>query len=164
MSETVDVQTGAKASRPVFLAILCILSFIGSGIWAVISLLTLVLPEKTIRFAYDVIKQDQGPKVEEMLDPAQAEMVRHMEEAMLANMIEYSKMYVIIGAATSLVLALASIIGVAKMWHQQKSGFWIYTAANILAMAGMIYLEGWLGAALALLFIVLYALNLKHLK
>ena len=164
MTETVETQTEVKPSRPVFLAILCILSFAGSGIWALLSLITLVMPEKVIRFVYDVIKQDRGPKTEELLDPNQAEMVRQMEEAMLAGMIEYSKMYVLIGSAVSLVLAIASIFGVARMWLLRKSGFWIYTTANILAMAGMIYLEGWPGAVLAFLFITLYAINLKHLR
>ena len=163
MSEIVQDQQPEKSSRSVFLSTLCVLSFIGSGFWAAVSLITLVVPEKTIRFVYDVIKQ-QGPKTEELLDPMQAEMVRNVEEAMLANMISMSKPYVIIGSAASLILALASIFGVTKMWHQRKLGFWIYSAANLLAMAGMIYLEGWLGAALAFIFIILYSFNLKQMR
>jgi hypothetical protein len=94
----------------------------------------------------------------------QAEMVRNVEEALLMNMISISKPYVIMGSAVSLILAIGSIIGVAKMWRFKRSGFWIYTTANLLAAAGMIYLEGWFGAMLALLFIGLHAINLKHLK
>jgi hypothetical protein len=165
MNETViDGQQGIIHKRPVFLTILCILSFIGSGIWAVISLFTLAMPEKVLRIMFGIIKEQQGPKTEELLDPMQAEMVRQMEEAFLANFIELSKMYVIAGAAISLVLALTAILGVAKMWQLRRTGFWIYSVANILSVGAMIYSEIWLGIPFALLFIILYAFNLKHLK
>jgi hypothetical protein len=160
IQDTVEV----KNKRPVFLSILCILSFIGSGIWALISLITLLMPEKIIRMAYSVLKERQGPKTEELLDPGQAEMVKQMEEAFLANMIEYSRMYLIAGAAISLVLALTAIFGVARMWHLRKSGFWIYIMVNVISIGGMIYLENWIGIPFVVLFIILYSLNLKHLK
>lgn len=164
MSEIITKEPEVKSSRPIFLTILCLLSFIGGSIWAVVSLIALVMPEKIIRLVYQIVKEQQGPKTEELLDPMQAEMVKSMEEVLLVNFIEYYKIYLILGSAVSLVLALASIFGVAKMWHRRKAGFWIYTVANVLAIVGMIYLEGWIAVSFTFIFIILYAIHLKKLE
>jgi hypothetical protein len=166
MNETTNQEqtTASVPKRPVFLSILCILSFIGNGFWAVVSLVCIAAPEWTIRTVFHILKEQEGPKTEELLDPMQAEMVKQIEESLLANAIDFYKPYVIIGSAVSLVLALVAIIGVARMWRLRKAGFWFYTTANVLFMAGMIYVQNWTAVVLALLFIVLYSVNLKHLK
>jgi hypothetical protein len=156
-------QMEVTRSRPAFLSVLCILSFIGGSLWALVSLAGLVAPEWCIRFIYGIVR-NQGPKPEEALEPFQAEMLKGMEEVFLVGMIEQSKMYVMIGSACSLLLAIISIIGVAKMWQLSRWGFWLYLAANLISISGMIYFESWVSSGFVVLFILLYSLNFKHLK
>lgn len=66
------------------------------------------------------------------------------------------------------VLAAVSLYGAIMMWKLKKTGFYLYTVANIVAAILPII---WLGSAFAamgfiwpVLFIVLYALNLKHMS
>jgi len=65
-------------------------------------------------------------------------------------------------------LAAGSLFGAIMMWKLKKTGFYLYVAANIIAA---ILPMVWLGSAFAIMgfiwpviFIVLYAINLKHLK
>ena len=73
---------------------------------------------------------------------------------------------------TALVLSLISLYGVWLMWNLQKQGFWYYTVASILGVLVPLYFLGFnmvaimglgFGAFVSILFIVLYAVNLKHM-
>ena len=63
---------------------------------------------------------------------------------------------------------ILSLIGVIKMWKLQKSGFMIYVVATVAAMVmGIVYsgvTASMMGIVFSVLFVVLYGLNLKHLK
>ncbi len=83
--------------------------------------------------------------------------------------LDYSKM-----ATSALIMALLNIpilIGVLMMWKQKKVGFYVYTAFEIIqAVMPMIIIGGLAGIGasvwyliLAVLFIILYAVNLKHM-
>jgi asparagine N-glycosylation enzyme membrane subunit Stt3 len=70
--------------------------------------------------------------------------------------------YVIVGFLCTLV----GLFGVIKMWKLQKVGFYLYVATSVISLVmGIVYSGfGMFSLILTALFIVLYGLNLKHLK
>ena len=83
---------------------------------------------------------------------------------------DYPKM-----AMSSLVQALYNIpilIGVLMMWKQRKVGFWVYTVFEVIqAILPLVMGLGLIGGVtsvlmliFAILFIVLYGVNLKHMS
>ncbi|MBL7983633.1 MAG: hypothetical protein JNM91_01480, partial [Flavobacteriales bacterium] len=76
-----------------------------------------------------------------------------------------------IGIAT-IVLSLISLFGVWKMWNLQKQGFWLYLLATIgglivplifLGFNMLALLSVGMGGLVALIFVILYATQLKHM-
>ena len=67
-----------------------------------------------------------------------------------------------------LALALASLYGAIMMWKLKKMGFYLYSGANVITLVvPMIMASGKFpvfGLVITALFIILYGLNLKHLK
>ncbi len=129
---------GGEKKRPVFLTILCILTFVGSGLGILFGLLGI------IGASFLGSLMDSIPGMGAALGGTTA--------------------YVGVGVA----LAAASLYGAIMMWKLKKTGFYIYTGAQII---GAILPIVWLGVGFALMsflwpvvFIVLYALNLKHLS
>ena len=63
-----------------------------------------------------------------------------------------------------LILSLLSLFGAIKMWNMKKSGFIMYAIGigiwAILCIIGM----SWLAAIVSIGFIVMYEMNLKHMK
>ncbi|MGZ3900692.1 MAG: hypothetical protein ACXVNM_03605 [Bacteroidia bacterium] len=133
----------AAATRPTFLTVLCILSFIFGGIgiiFLVIALLgmgALTAGAAAIEGAGGTITQSAGPSI------------------------GLTWAWLIIGFVT----ALGSLFGVIKMWKLQKVGFFIYTACTVVSIImGVVYSGFGFMSVLPLLFVILYGLNLKHLK
>ena len=66
-----------------------------------------------------------------------------------------------------LLLTLASLYGIMQMWKLQKKGFYFYTGASIISLimisigsAGFPFFT----LVIAILFIAVFAANLKHMK
>jgi hypothetical protein len=158
-----ETNTGAAlpAKRPTFLTVLCILSFIGIG-FSLIGGIMGYFSYSTMASAGDMFGGLKGEGAEEM-----GEAMNAMADVMG---MDYGKM-----ALNSLVVALLNIpilIGVLMMWKQKKTGFFVYTAFELIqcvmpfilvgGLAGGI--SGVLYAIVAIVFIVLYGLNLKHMS
>ncbi|MDP1802384.1 MAG: hypothetical protein Q8L81_13585, partial [Bacteroidota bacterium] len=66
------------------------------------------------------------------------------------------------------VTVLVSLFGVIKMWKLQKIGFFLYVGATVVSIIMTIVYSGFSSGMMSIvfgaLFIVLYGLNLKHLK
>ena len=134
--------------RPVFLTVLCILTFIGAGFAILSELVVLFLPSSFM----------EGMQVQfaDMLGEEKA-------EEMVASFVLQSRL-----APYQLVLSILSLTGANKMFQLKRIGFYLYTLAQVLlvVLPGLIGGQ-WaiLGAAFwAILFIVLYAVNLKSMK
>ncbi len=132
MEETTQVQEQVQEKkRPVFLTVLCILTFIGSGLGVLFGLLAIVA----------------AGAIEGLL-----ESIPGMQS------LGGSSMLLLI---VSVLLSAASLFGAIMMWQLKKMGYFIYAAAQIVALiigftvAGLIF---------TLLFLVLYFLNFKHLE
>ncbi len=129
-----NVTTANANQRPTFLTVLCILTFIGSGL-GILGSLFLVLGMGAILGAL----------------------------GSLGGAATGGTAYAVIG----LILSIASLVGAIQMWKLKKTGFYIYTAANVIGILLPVFFGlgfSAIGAIIPVLFIVLYGLNLKHMK
>lgn len=131
-------QKPQQEGRPTFLTVLCILTFIGSGLSALGQLIGLVAAEAlTSLFSSIPGMEDMGGLGSGFL-------------------------------AIVLVLSLASLYGAIMMWQLKKMGFYLYSGANVIALIVPIIMASAefpvRGLVFTALFIILYGLNLKHLK
>ena len=145
MSEETTKSTGA---RPVFLTVLCILSFIAAG-FAVFGYITVI----TLMGAATALTSGM-------------EAMEGMEGMYAFNAATASAgttwAYVIVGFVTTIV----ALIGVLKMWKLKKQGFMIYAGASIVSLIMSIVYSGFgvVGAVITIGFIVMYYLNVKHMS
>lgn len=141
---TTSTESTAAAVRPTFLTVLCILSFIAAGL-GIIGYITAISLAGVATAAMSQLEAAAGESFN-YTGPSAA----------------MTWAYVIVGFATTLI----SLWGVIQMWKLKKLGFYLYVAASVISMImGIIYSGfGVMGVIFPILFIVLYGLNLKHLK
>ena len=175
MEETTINTETQTIHRPGFLKTLCILTFIGAGLMI---LLTLMGTKEAFMSA-----DERAMDITEQMAPlaeSNPEMVDNMVEAVMENQ-KYALPTWIMGIIFNLLTLLAAIM----MWNLKKAGFYLYCAAELLPLiisfgffggiASMKKSMGFFGESAAviviagmiifdILFIVLYALNLKHMK
>lgn len=144
--------------RPQFITVLCILTFIGSAlaffgaIWGYFSI-------KASAAMLENMGSAEGDSFG-MMSGIQETMIKAVENA-VPNMI--------IGVFCSLLC----LFGALQMWKLKKIGFFIYSVGEITPVIAAFFLGGGgliggAGAVVGLLFaivwIVLYAINFKHLN
>ena len=139
-----------RAKRPTFLTVLCILTFIGSG-WGVLGSIFNF-------FTADVINGD-------LYMETYNSMVGDIESD------PYGLTQSIVDM--NLVLSLISLLGAILMFNLRRIGFFLYTAAQILMLFVMPYFAGFgfltlvqmtLSGIVTLAFVIMYAVNLKHMR
>ena len=142
MEETKEI-IDQKPKRPQLLTILCILTFIGSGISAMVYLMFSLYYDASIK----------------MLE---AEFANSPETAF---MLQAPREFFII----SFFLSAFTVLGAMLMWNLRKVGFHIYTSAQLIYLViPILYLGGdtnpMLSIVLTALFVYLYARNLPHMR
>ncbi len=162
------MDPSAPVQRPTLLTIVCILSFIG-GLWGAIDGIRTGFTNK----AQDDLAEARAA-IEEGMSQLQGQggefAQKLMEEGivMTEKAAEHAKP---MGIA-ALALSLLSLYGVWLMWNLRKQGFWYYTLAAVLGLVVPLYFLGFnmlaimglgFGAFVSILFIILYAVNLKHM-
>jgi hypothetical protein len=161
MEET-NTSAVEPAKRPTFITVLCILSFVGIT-FSLISGIMGYFTYSAMASASDVIKGLGG-------NTAGDQMGQAMSSAVDALGLDPSKM-----AMNSLVVALLNIpllVGVLMMWKQKKMGFYIYAAVDVIQAIVPFILVGGLAGGLsgilyiivAIAFIIMYGVNLKHMS
>lgn len=145
-----------QTERPQFLKILCILSFIASGLM----ILTYALGTMALGVTEDMIA---GPWEQIIAGNPKLENVNPMEFFHEVGMI----------CVYGLIANIFSLIGVIMMWRLEKMGFFLYAAAELVtnffslglnmgeeerSYGGMIFM-----ILVDLVFIALYFVNLKHM-
>ena len=127
---------GGEKKRPVFLTVLCILTWVGSGL----SFLS-----------YALLAVGVG---------ALSGMLGSFGGGIAAGGSAYF--------GVTALMAGISVFGAIMMWKLKKTGFYVYTGANVIwAILPIVWLGGgfaFMGLLWPVVFIVLYGLNLKHLK
>lgn len=162
-----ETNTGAP-TRPTLLTVICIISFIFGawGLWGGIQNAFTDAPQREMEEAKLAMEEamaqvgDQGNEmVTQMMESAMVMAEKSVEQA------------VPIGYST-IVLSLLSLAGVWLMWNLKKNGFWLYLLSSIGSLAvPVIFLGGGLmtilsvgvGGFFSVVFIILYAVNLKHM-
>ena len=176
------ISTPSEESRPQFLTVLCILTFIGTGLMLGFSLIG--IPKTFIRSAEERASQREMTYQKMMqFNPAAADaMLQAMEEEE-----KYEKPNWILSFGCNLL----SLFGALMMWKQKKTGFYLYLAGEILPYILPLILLGGIngmksgmgiitslgglmqGFAIAVIafmiiadiaFFIMYALNLRHMK
>ncbi|MBL7916891.1 MAG: hypothetical protein JNM96_00745 [Bacteroidia bacterium] len=155
MEETTQTNAGGSApARPTFLTVLCILSFIAAGISIIFYVIAITAIGAVTAVASNM--ESMGGEAGE----AAAAFSSAMEHSGPSAGLTWA--YVIVGFVTVLV----SLFGVIKMWKLQKQGFFMYVGASVASVVMSMIYSGFsvMGLIFPILFIVLYGLNLKHLK
>ncbi len=168
--------------RSSFLTTLCILTFIGSG-WAIISSMWTY---STASKSSQMISQIKHDKRDSLLrnDSVQfnssnkMDSSRHRKRMFEGKMgATFSKMFTEENlkktAIGGLISSLLTLLGALLMWQLRKSGFYLYIAGTIVGIIVPFYLYGnnliaigisSFSSFFGLLFIALYALNLKSMN
>ena len=144
MSETLDNVNNEAGKRPVFLTVICILSFVGIGLAIIgyVGALTLMgVAEGAMGAAADAVAEAGGT----MSGPSTGIIWAY-----------------IIGGFVS---ALIQLVGVIQMWKLKKSGFMLYTIPAVLMIVlSFLYAGFSIGIIFPIAFIVMYGVNLKSMK
>jgi hypothetical protein len=158
-------------ARPQFLKVLCILTWIACG-------LTFV---STVMGMFGPSAEKQQQQIEQMRE-MNPEMADQMEVAINAD----SGSQKMISSLLSIIAVVLSAYGAMMMWQLKKTGFYVYLLGELIpyitlfmvgaqamsavgAMAGMAA-SAMMGIVIAimlvldLIFIIMYAVNLKHMK
>jgi hypothetical protein len=164
-------QQGATPTRPTLLTVICILTFIGSG-WSIISNLN--------AYRHAGLSSEA---VSTVLDSAQTQIRKDLSDnpgadiadKMLSGAREMADPFKIRkNALYGLVASMLTLGGAFLMFQLRKPGFWIYLLGTGIAVAapfvvfgsdnivGIIMGSG--SGLVGLVFCVLYAVNLKHMR
>ena len=167
MNDMNTATMGAPPARPTLLTVICILSFI-AGLWGIYGGVTNLTTDQTAVLAQAQQKMEEAKA--QLGDKADGMAGRMMDSAMdiAQKGAENAKPIGISG----IILSLISLFGVWQMWNLKKSGFWLYLLAAIGGLVvPLIFLGGgWMAIAsvgfvglISLVFIILYAVNLKYM-
>ena len=142
---------------------LTVLTFIGSGIALILTLLTPTL----LNWSLKMIDQAQSSGRE-----TSASELQRMADGRRA--IEITQANLVPVMVVGIVATIACIIGAIWMRKLKKEGFYIYIAGEILPIITGFVLMGMnqyngifsmiIGLAIPIVFIILYSVNLKYLK
>lgn len=170
MPQNIFEKEPTPIERPVFLKVLCILTFIGSGYglinssiayWKANDIANLFTQGKT------EIRTDMNRKKR---DTAAISLVNNI----MKNMDTIATPQNLRRSATgTFISSVICLLGAVLMWRLRKAGFYIYTAGTLTGIALPLFLFGsnfitnmsaaFLGF-IGILFVIFYAMNLKSMK
>lgn len=150
--------------RPVFLTVLCVLSFINGGMNIVFNIPSLFMSdffENYVDFMKQMpaMQQDAPPIITEWMNDLTGIMERLAQNFRLIVL-------------STILLALLSVTGVWLMWNLKKTGYLFYVTAQLLwTILPLMFLGGnfiavlsvCVGGIFTLAFIILYATQLKRM-
>jgi hypothetical protein len=156
-------------TRPTFLTVICIISFVGLGLSVLNNFFTLILSSAGA-WLYSMVQDGLEMALQQASaqDPNAAVFLQHIFDAIL-RLIEVLPLF----AGLVLLCAAIALTGVFFMWNLRKLGFYLYLAAKIVLVFLPILLIGYnllsviislftfIGAAL---FVIMYGMNLKAMK
>ncbi|WP_234736053.1 hypothetical protein [Tellurirhabdus bombi] len=154
-----------SSQRPTFLTVLCVLTFLSCawGIFNAISSysgadLAASVTQESLEQAQDNMQGQEGSQFIE-------KMLGSVSESMSPERIRQSSI-------ATIVVNLLALAGALLMWNLRKVGFYIYVASVLVAVVSPVIIFGGLIGGIAgvstaffsIIFLVLYALNLKHMR
>jgi hypothetical protein len=178
MQDNFDDLETEPSKRPTFLTLLCILTFIGSG-WAILtSVWSYTTAERTVKMITHA-GQENGHDSLSKKDSVRLQKQHESSEYIIGKKIGASAktMFTVDNihkkSIGDLIAAIFTLTGAVFMWFQKRRGFYIYIIGVAIGIALPLYLFGndllsvgiaSFGAFFGLLFIALYALNLKSMN
>lgn len=154
--------------RPTFLLVICILTFIGSG-WSVLSNLFSIF---TSGMMDSSLQMEQYSNMMGNIEGSGSSsfLTGFLNSSM--EVLQATAAHAREIAVMQLVLSVISLLGAIMMFQLRRFGFYLYTAAQILALFVLPYFAGfstlvvigmlW-SAFISLIFIILYAVNLRYM-
>lgn len=187
MAQFSDASDSVQRVRPTFLTVLCILTFLGSG-YSLISNIGGYFTAETAAKSMQLVSSqtkisiDSTNKVADSLGAATDSISKapaNKGEAFAQNLLDsmtniFTVENIKKSSTYSAVAALLCLVGAILMWQLKRPGFFMYVGGTLLGIAGPIAVFG-AGNLLAimstvlvgfigLIFVVLYAVNLKHMR
>ena len=163
------MDTTTPGTRPTFLTVLCILSFL-MGAWGLWSGIEGAFTDKPMRDLEEARTEMETAMAE--LEGQGGEFAVKMMESGL-TMAETAAANAVPLGYIGLITSALSLLGVWMMWNLKRTGYWIYIVASVvglilpfvfLGFSTLSLLSLGFGAFITVLFIVLYGLNLKHMS
>jgi hypothetical protein len=159
--DLIDIENSENKTIPVFLKVLCILTFVGTGIGILSGIYS------TLTYSSSLAQMNTLQN-----SPFMGEM---------SEFIELNRKYGFIVQLMALFGNILCLVGALIMWKLKKYGFYMYVVGQIIPLIGSYGLMGGLSASgsmfgsiavfativgtmFPLAFVVMYALNLKHMK
>lgn len=168
--QTIPEPVSAKPGRPTFLMVLCILTFIGSG-WGIVSGISGYFTANAAAGMAQTAMQDAQENIENASSDAGSKMAEKMLSG-ISNTMKPENLKK--NALFSVVASVFTLLGGILMFGLKKPGFWIYLLGTVIGIAGpfiafgggsiITIISSSLVAFVGVLFVVLYALNLKYLR
>jgi len=172
MSQNIFENEKIPPQRPVFLKVLCMLTFIGSGYNIINSAVTYFKADAISKVFVDVRTKmdDDLAKKKRSRDTGKVVLITNiMNNASVISTPENLRKTAIGNVITSSLCLLGAIL----MWNLRRMGFYIYTLGTIIGIIIPFYLfgsnfltnlsAGFLGF-IGILFVIFYAMNLKSMK
>lgn len=169
MEELDNIQEESQPKRPTFLKVLCILTFIATGLsflGIVPRLLTGPMSEDAI--ADTIIMFDKLS--ENMRELNFSSLAEFYEKSKLMTLDANDKFY--LSNSVNLIMTLLGLISAIRMWQGYKIGFHLYIVYNLLALGSIYFYTPFehvptviviMNLLLSSLFIFLYSRNLHWL-
>lgn len=162
------MENNSTTERPTFLTVLCVLTFIGSGFALLSGIYNYAMAPMAAEMTEEALQKAEDQLAYQEMNEGTATMLEETFSASL-EMVEHASTLALI----SILGALLSLTGAFLMFRLKRNGYYLYTLAQLLLILAPMALVGFnfvTGASaiitgiFALLFIVLYGVNLKHLK
>lgn len=145
--------------RPVFLTVLCILTFSGTGLIIIVSLFSIVVMGQ----------------LESVMEDFNETYIELDSKTDLGNSYRWTKISYILNIVGSLLCLVGALI----MWKLRKYGYYIYIVGQVLPLIGTFMVMNSMFSGnfgeftifssifsmiFPVVFIIMYGLNLKHMK
>lgn len=169
-SEISNEQEVTSAKRPTFLTVLCIITFVISGYKFFTSVGDVFSSESFDKAEWDELSVE-FESASEGMDSGMQDMMASIMESM-TGMMETAEANHMILAIVAIIATLLSLLGAFWMFKLKKVGFYTYIASKIVGVFGPLMIYGFGGFPLlmytggflaAVIFIILYGVNRKHL-
>jgi len=160
----------AKPQRPTFLTVLCILTFIGSG-WGIVSGISSYITANATAGVAQAAMDDAREDIQNESSNAGTQMAEKMLSG-VSDMLKPENIKK--NALFSIVASVFTLLGGILMFGLKKTGYWVYILGTLIGIVGpfMVYgganfvtiLSSSMIAFFGVLFVILYGLNVKHLR
>lgn len=148
----VEFETPAPNKRPTFLTVICVLSFIWEGLMILFGILGVLFVGSVFKILGQVSSGDSYEQMSEM------------QRKGLDQLMDLGEGTVAIILGVFVLINVISLVSVILMWKLKKTGFYIYSVLNgLIVVLNLIQFDIFM-TIMGIAFIVMYAMNLKHMK